>query len=317
MQVVRNRPDQNGAGRIVPGRSVVAIGNFDGVHRGHQALIDRCKAQQSEGESIVIVTFEPLPRAWFSPEDAEARLSTVYQKLDLFRSAGVDVTWMMRFGWRLSGLPAREFVQQVLEDALAARYVIVGEDFRFGQGRSGDVAKLSELGIEHGFTVESVPMVTHNGLRISSSEIRRQLARGNFSEAEALLGRPFRMEGHVTRGRQLGRNLGFPTANLRIRARPCPIAGIFAVFARVQEGDWMPGVANLGKRPAVGGRELLLEVYLFDFEGSLYGQRLEVHFVAKLRNEVHFYDLADLVDQMCRDADEARSITAAEPVPED
>jgi riboflavin kinase/FMN adenylyltransferase len=292
----------------------VAIGNFDGVHRGHLAVIDRCRQLAAAGQALAMVTFEPLPQAFFRPEQAPARLTTVYQKLQLLRAAGVDVTWLMRFDRRFAGLTAREFVEQVLVGGLAARQVVVGADFRFGRGREGDVTSLAALGDEFGFGVHVEPAVLCDGERISSSGIRRHLAASEFDTAAALLGRPFRMEGHVVRGAALGRQLGYPTANLRIRAEPSPLGGVLAAFARVAAGSWLPAVTNLGRRPAVGGREPLLEVHFFDLDQDLYGQRLEVQFVAKLRDELNFGNLAALVAQMQRDEDAARACLAmAEP----
>jgi len=297
----------------------VAIGNFDGVHLGHRALIDRCRELASEGEQVAVVTFEPLPLAFFRPELAPPRLSTVYQKLNLLRSAGVDITWLMRFDQKLAGLTAREFVEQVLVGKMNARSVVIGEDFRFGRGREGDVAMLSalgaemsaEMGTDMGFGVETVGAVLNRGERISSSGIRDALAAGDFQSAADSLGRPFTMEGRVVRGAALGRKLGYPTANLRIRSLPSPLGGVLAAWSRVAGGPWLPAVTNLGRRPAVGGKEPLLEVHFFDFEKDLYGQRLEVQFVAKLRDELDFGDIEDLVAQMKRDEQEARQVLAS------
>jgi riboflavin kinase/FMN adenylyltransferase len=295
---------------------VVAIGNFDGVHRGHQALIDRCRQKAVQDEQLAVLTFEPLPEAYFRPEQAPARLSTVYQKLQLLRNAGVDLVWLMRFGRELAELSARQFVRDVLVRDLSAGCVVVGEDFRFGHKRSGDVALLKVLGRELGFSVEIVPAVLSANQRISSSGIRKMLAAGDFSTAATWLGRPFRMEGHVVRGAKLGRKLGFPTANLKIRAHPEPLHGVFAVFVRTTAGAWLPAVSNLGWRPVVDGKEPLLEVHFFDFDKDLYGQRLEVQFVAKLRDELDFASIDHLVIQMKQDEAEARARLAQETMPE-
>jgi riboflavin kinase/FMN adenylyltransferase len=322
MRVIRNRPEHCGLVGTpactvhVPGGAAVAIGNFDGVHRGHQALIARCRAL-AEADSghgrlaVAVVTFEPLPQAYFRPEEAPARLSTVYQKLSLFRSAGVDVVWLMRFDRQFASLTAREFAEGVLLRQMSARHVVIGEDFRFGYRREGDVPLLRLLGSEFGFQVVTEPPVASDGERISSSGIRRLLAGADFAAAAEWLGRPFRMEGHVVRGAGLGRRLGYPTANLRIRAQPSPLGGVLAAWARVAGGPWRPAVTNLGRRPAVGGGEPLLEVHFFDFEGDLYGQRLEVQFVAKLRDEQGFERIEGLVEQMQRDARAARELLAA------
>ena len=292
MRLIRNRP-QWAKGALVPGPCAVAIGNFDGVHLGHRALIETSRQLAGTDGAVAVITFEPLPQAFFRPERAPARLSTVYQKLDLLRLAGVDLTWLMRFDSQLAALTATEFVEQVLVEKLNSSHVVVGEDFRFGCGQEGDVAMLTELGSELGFQVQTVPAVLCDKERVSSSGIRAKLAAGDFTSASDWLGRPFRMEGHVTRGAGLGRTLGYPTANLRIRAEPSPLGGVLAAFSRVNGRPWLPAVTNLGRRPAVGGKDL-------------YGQRLEVQFVAKLRDELNFESLDDLVEQMKRDEKRAR-----------
>jgi len=317
MRVIRNRPIEASGGNpgraggfYAPAGSAVAIGNFDGVHRGHLAVIERCRQLSRPGEAIAMVTFEPLPQAFFRAAEAPARLTTVYQKLSLLRAAGVDITWLMRFDGRLACLTARQFVERVLVAGLAARQVVIGADFRFGKGREGDVATLGRFGDEFGFGVHVEPAVMRAGERISSSAIRQHLMAGEIEQAAVLLGRPFRMEGHVVRGAGLGRKLGYPTANLRIRARPSALGGVLAVFARIADGPWLPAVANLGRRPAVGGGDPLLEVHFFDFDGDLYGKRLEVQFVAKLRHEAHFENIEALVAQMKRDEVAARACLA-------
>jgi riboflavin kinase/FMN adenylyltransferase len=313
MRVIRNRPaeapvegSQREVGTHAPAGAAVAVGNFDGVHRGHLAVIDRCRQLATAGQAIAMVTFEPLPLAFFRPAQAPARLTTVFQKLRLLRAAGVDITWLMRFDGRFASLTAREFAERVLVSGLGARQVVVGADFRFGRGREGDVATLATLGDEFGFGVHVEPAVLCDGERISSSGIRQHLAAGEFNQAAALLGRPFRMEGHVVRGAGLGRTLGYPTANLRIRAEPSPLGGVLAAFARIADGPWLPAVTNLGRRPAVGGGEPLLEVHFFDLDEDFYGQRLEVQFVAKLRDELDFGNLGALTAQMKRDEQAAR-----------
>lgn len=332
MRVIRNRPgpapgsgwakpgQRPPGGRLSPRGAVVAIGNFDGLHLGHRALIGRCQRLAAAGAAVgsvearlavAVVTFEPLPQAFFRPQQAPARLSTVYQKLDTLRALGVDLVWLTRFDAQFAGLSARDFVERALVAELGAKHVVIGEDFRFGRGRQGDVALLRELGVEFGFEVQVEPAVHRDGERISSSGIRAHLAAAEFDAAAECLGRPFRMEGRVIRGARLGRQLGYPTANLRIRAEPSPVGGVLAAFARVAGGTWRPAVTNLGRRPAVGGKEPLLEVHFFDFDGDLYGQRLEVQFVAKLRDERGFERIGDLVEQMQRDELAARAVLAA------
>ena len=316
MRVIRNRPGKLFAGPNGSRSSVVAVGNFDGMHRGHMALIERCLQTASAGDVVAMVTFEPLPQAFFRPGHEPARLSTVYQKLLSFQAAGVDLVWLMRFGKDLAKLSAQEFVRQVLCEDMRAKCVVIGEDFRFGRGREGSVVTLNQLGAEMDFAVETVPAIECGGQRISSSGIRRQLAAGDFQSAAEWLGRPFRMEGRVIRGANLGKELGYPTANIRIRARPSPLQGVFAVFARIAGDRWRAGVSNLGWRPVVNGKEPLLEVHFFDFDEDLYGQRLEVHFVAKLRDELNFESIDDLVAQIKRDETEARACLAQTAMPE-
>jgi len=314
MRLIRNRPEWTD-GSFVERGTVVAVGNFDGVHRGHQALVRRCRELAGDTLAAAVMTFEPLPAAFFRPQAAPARLTTVYQKLGLLRDAGVDVAWMVRFDGRFAGLSATEFARTVLAGRLRARYVVVGEDFRFGKGQQGDVDLLRALQPECGFEVVTVPAVTCDGERISSSGIRERVAAADFAGAARFLGRPFRMEGHVVRGQALGRKLGYPTANLRIRAEPSPLTGVLAVHARIGGGPWLPGVANLGRRPVVNGRTTLLEVHFFDFDADIYGQRLDVQFVAKLRDESNFGGLEALVEQMKQDEHEARTILAATEPP--
>lgn len=314
MRLIRNRPGEVAPGFAemhAPAGSAVSVGNFDGLHLGHRALVDRCRQLGGGALATAVMTFEPLPAAFFRPEQAPARLSTVYRKLKLLKSWRVDVIWLARFDRAFADLSPSEFVEQALVSTLRAKHVVVGEDFRFGHRREGDVGMLRALGEEFGFGVDIVPAVLHGGERISSSRVRQRLADGDFDGAAELLGRPFRMEGHVVRGAGLGRKLGYPTANLRIRAQPSPLGGVLAAFARVGQGAWRPAVANLGRRPAVGGGEPLLEVHFFDLDEDLYGQRLEVQFVAKLRDEANFEQLEALVEQMRRDEQAALDCLAA------
>lgn len=288
--------------------SVVAVGSFDGVHRGHRALIRRCVELAGDDCEVAVVTFEPLPQTWFNPGSAPARLSSVSGKLEMLEATGVDLVWMMRFNQRLASMPAREFVQRFLVQALCAKSVVTGEDFRFGNRREGDIALLRQLGEEFGFEPHVVEPVTADGAQVSSSAIRQALADEDMGRARELLGRPFTMRGRIFRGPQLGRKLGYPTANIKLLARPSPLAGIFAVRARIEEGPWMDGVSSLGIRPAIGGTEFLLEVHLFDFDDEVYGRRMETEFIEKIRDEADFPSLDDLVVQMRKDEANARAI---------
>ena len=295
---------------LTPRGSVMAIGAFDGLHRGHQALLaqvhERARALDC---SPVVVSFEPLPRAFFSPEPVP-RLSSVREKLRGFAAAGMGQALLLRFNHALTAMSAEDFVRRVLVERLAAREVWVGGDFRFGHKRGGDVALLERMGAQHGFGARTMPAVQLDGERVSASRVRALLAAGEFAAAEPLLGRPFVIDGKVEYGNQLGRTLGYPTANIHLPQRVSPIQGIFAVRVGLGESEcsW-PGVASLGVRPTVNQVcQPLLEVHLFDFEGDLYGQRMAVEFVAKLRDEQKFDGLEPLKAQMALDSRQARAL---------
>lgn len=300
---------------LAPGGSVVAVGAFDGLHRGHQALLAQVHERAAKlGLTAIVVSFEPLPRAFFSPEPV-ARLSSVREKLRGFDEAGMGQVLLLRFNRALTSMSAEDFIRRVLVDRLNAREVWVGADFRFGHKRSGDVAMLERVGPELGFTARTMPSVLLDGARVSATRVRMLLAAGEFSGAAPLLGRPFVIEGKVEYGKQLGRQLGYPTANIHLRDRSSPVHGIFAVRVGLGESEcsW-PGVASLGVRPTVNEvPEPLLEVHLFDFEGDLYGQRMAVEFVAKLRDEQKFDNLDELTVQMAKDARQARELLGMNP----
>jgi len=300
---------------LAPGGSVVAVGAFDGLHRGHQALLSEVRQRaQALGCTPVVVSFEPLPRAYFSKEPVP-RLSSVREKLLGFSAAGMGRTLLLRFNQALTAMSPEDFVQRVLIERLRAREVWVGADFRFGHKRAGDVALLERMGRQHGFSARTMPAVLLEGERVSASRVRALLAAGNFGAVTPLLGRPFVIEGKVEYGNQLGRDLGYPTANIHLRDRVTPVHGIFAVRVGLGEGEcsW-PGVASLGTRPTVNEvAEPLLEVHLFDFEGDLYGQRMAVEFVAKLREEMKFDGLDALKQQMRHDERSAREILGMNP----
>jgi riboflavin kinase/FMN adenylyltransferase len=300
---------------LAPAGSVVAVGAFDGLHRGHQALLGRARERATALNCApAVASFEPLPRAFFCKEPVP-RLTSVREKLKGFVAAGIEHTLMLRFNAALIAMSADDFVRRVLVERMAAREVWVGEDFRFGHGRGGDVALLERLGAQHGFRTCTMPPVTLDGSRVSASRIRLLLAAGEFAGATPLLGRPFVIDGKVEYGKQLGRTLGFPTANLHLHKRVSPVHGIFAVRVGLGDGEcsW-PGVASLGVRPTVNQtREPLLEVHLFDFDGDLYGQRMAVEFVGKLRDERKFDGLDALNAQMKRDARQARELLGMNP----
>ena len=288
---------------------MVCIGAFDGVHRGHRALLDRVRERAAAtGLRSVAISFEPIPREYFARSSPLLRLTSARDKIERIADAGIDELLSLRFNAQLAAMSPEAFVETILVEQLGAREVWVGADFRFGRARVGDVDMLRSLGEQLGFSVCVFGDFEIDGQRVRSSEIRRLLAVGKFSDAERLLGRRFMIGGRVVHGRKLGRELGYPTANVRLGRRLSPVTGIFAVWVHGVGDRPMPGVASLGVRPTVDGVEPLLEAHLFDFDGYLYGRRIEVDFVAKLRDEIKFDGLDALVVQMDADAAQARRI---------
>ena len=306
---------------LAPGGSVLCVGAFDGVHLGHRALLARVRDQAEQRQlTPVAISFEPIPREFFARGQAVARITRPREKIEQLAQTGISTMLLLRFNRALAAMSAAAFIEEVLVARANAREIWVGADFRFGHQRRGDLAMLREFGERHGFSVHPMPDVDIDGQRVSSSAIRANLLAGEFDVAARALGRRFTMAGHVVRGAQLGRQLGWPTANLRLGRRTSPIGGIFAVRVRGAGAgsasrfhlEDLPGVASLGVRPTVnGGGEPLLEVHLFDFDGDLYGRRIEVEFVQKLRDEVKFDDLDAMVRQIERDAQQARAVLAA------
>jgi riboflavin kinase/FMN adenylyltransferase len=294
---------------LCPQGSVVCIGAFDGLHRGHQALVGHALARASElGLPAVALSFEPLPREFFCRDQMPARLSLPRAKFEGLGALGVESIGLLRFNGKLSSMSPEQFVQQILIDRAGAREVWVGPEFRFGRQRSGDLSTLQELGRVHGFSAGQIDPVHVDGERVSSSRLRVQLAEGDLAGAALGLGARFSIAGKVVRGRQLGRRLGYPTANIRLMGKRAPLAGIFASWVYGVGGVRRAAVSSLGTRPTVFGTEPLLEAHLFDFDGDLYGQRLRVEFVHKLRDEEKFDDLGELVRQMNLDSAQARKI---------
>jgi riboflavin kinase/FMN adenylyltransferase len=293
----------HGALQPVRSRCALTIGNFDGVHRGHRALVERVVAKARElGLASCVLTFEPHPREYLSPAQAPARLTRLRDKLELLAAIGVQRVHVMGFDARLASLPAERFVEQALVGALGVRWLAIGRDFRFGARRGGDFELLSTLGREHGFVVEAMPDVLYEGERVSSSAVRAALATGDFARAERLLGHRYFISGRVAHGAKLGRDLGFPTANIVLRRAP-PLSGIYVV----EVDGFGPGVASVGRRPTVNPVAVpLLEVHLLERDEALYGVRLRVTFLKKLRDEAKFEGLAPLREAISRDAREAR-----------
>ncbi|WP_296280464.1 bifunctional riboflavin kinase/FAD synthetase [Pseudoxanthomonas sp.] len=295
-------------GSLCPHGSVVCIGAFDGLHSGHRALVRHAVTRaRALGVECVVVTFEPLPREFFSKDHPPPRLTLARAKVEGLLGLGADRVGLLRFDARLSAMSAEDFVRTLLVGRLAAREVWIGPEFRFGHRRGGDVALLQAMGSELGFSADAIAPVEVQGERVSSTRIREALKSGDFTTTTRLLGRPYAIGGRVVRGKQLGRTLGFPTANLRFPKAPA-LSGIYATWVHgVGDAPW-PSVSSFGTRPTVDGVEPLLEAHLFDFTGDLYGRHIEVEFVAKLRDELKFPDLPSLTEQMHRDADQARAL---------
>ena len=288
-------------------RCALTIGNFDGVHRGHRALIERVSAKARELRvTSCALTFEPHPREFFAGPAAPPRLTRLRDKLELMAAAGLDHVHVARFDATFAGLPAARFVDEVLVRGLGVRWLLVGRDFRFGARRSGDYATLEDAAAQHAFALEAMPDVLADGERVSSSAVRAALQSGDFARAERLLGRPYALSGRVVHGARIGRDLGFPTANVPLRRSP-PLAGIYVVEVQ----GYGRGVASVGRRPTVNPLDVpLLEVHLLDWQGELYGKRLRVRFLRKLRDEVKFDGLPALREAIARDAEQAREYFA-------
>ena len=301
-------------GPVCPDGSVVCIGAFDGLHLGHRALVRRAvERARALGVEAVALGFEPLPREFFAPADPPPRLMLPRTKVEGLARLGVDVVGLLRFNRPFTAMTAEAFVQRVLVGRLRAREVWVGPQFRFGHRRGGDLETLRREGAAHGFTAHEIEPVLVDGERVSSTRIRAALTAGDFETAARLLGVPYAISGRVVHGRQLGRTLGFPTANLRFAGKVPALSGIYATWVHgVADRPW-PAVSSFGTRPTVGGVEPLLEAHLFDFDGDLYGRRISVEFVARLRDEEKYPDLPTLVAQMDRDADMARRILQSTP----
>jgi riboflavin kinase/FMN adenylyltransferase len=296
-------------GPLCPRGSVVCIGAFDGLHLGHRALVQHAATRARALDlPMVAVGFEPLPREFFATDAPPPRLLLPRAKVEGLRGLGADLVGLLRFDARLAAMSAEAFVREVLLERLSAREVWVGPGFRFGKGRAGDIETLRSVGDASGFSAGEIEPVRLDGERVSSTRIRTALQAGDFTSAARLLGRSYAIGNRVVRGRQLGRTLGFPTANLRFDGKTPPLSGIFATWVHGVGARPWPSVSSFGTRPTVNGVEPLLEAHLFDFDGDLYGRRIEVEFVAKLRDEEKFDTLPALVVQMQRDAAQARLV---------
>ncbi len=303
MQVFRGVPER----ATTP--TVLTIGNFDGVHLGHRALLDELKAKARElALPATVLTFEPHPRELFAPDKAPARLASLRDKIELLAEAGIDRVHVCRFDRALASLSAQEFVERILVRGLAVRHLIIGDDFRFGKARGGDFALLQREGQARGFAVEAMRTVDHDGLRVSSSAVREALAAGDIECAERLLGRPFVIAGRIMDGRKVGRSIGFPTANIQVRRKRLPLSGVFAVTVSGVDARPLPGAANIGVRPTIAeGLKPVLEVHLLDFDRDIYGLHVDVNFMHKLRSEAKFDSLDALKAQIARDVADVRT----------
>lgn len=292
----------------------VTIGNFDGVHLGHRATLERLRWHARQiGMPATVVTFEPAPREFMSPPTrAPARLTRLREKLALLERERIDRCVVLRFNSRLQRLRAQQFIEDLLKQRLDARRIVVGHDFRFGYRGEADVEMLRAAAAGHAFEVDVVEPVMLDGERVSSTSVREALAAGNLARATRLLGRRYSMQGRVMAGNRLGHKLGYPTANFRLHRRVAPLGGIFAVRVHGVYERPMPAVASLGTRPTVNGTERLLEAHIFDFDGDLYRRYLEVEFVEKLREERKFESLEAMVMQMHEDARKAREVLEAD-----
>ncbi|HEY6095959.1 MAG TPA: bifunctional riboflavin kinase/FAD synthetase [Gallionellaceae bacterium] len=285
----------------------VTIGNFDGVHLGHQAMLAELRrAAQARGLPTAVVIFEPHPREFFTPDKAPTRLTNLREKLELLAEHHVDRVHVCRFNQKFSQMSAANFIHSLHAD-MQAKHVLIGDDFRFGSGRSGDFALMEKIGMQQGFSVAAMHSVLHDGVRVSSTAVRAALAAGDMRTAARYLGRPYSISGRVVHGDKLGRDIGFPTANLQLKHNRPPLSGIFVV--RVHGDHFAPqhGAASLGVRPTVkaNGRAVL-EVHLLDFAQDIYGHHLRVEFLHKLRDEAKYPDLPSLIQQIALDVEQTR-----------
>ncbi len=286
---------------------VASIGNFDGVHLGHQHVLGELAEKADELKlPAVVITFEAQPQEFFAPDNCPGRLTRFREKFKALRRLAVDRVFALHFNQKLALMEPEDFIQQVLVDGLGIRYLVVGDDFRFGNKRRGNFEMLQQAGREHGFQVVNMHTFQITGERVSSTRIRQALKEGDLDHAEILLGRPYRMCGRVAHGHKRGRQIGFPTANIHLHRKVSPIEGVFAVEMFGVEGEPVSGIANVGTRPTVNGTRTILEVHLFNFEGDIYGCHVSVDFLKKIRNEQKFDSFELLKEQILIDADQAR-----------
>ena len=292
--------------------SVTTIGTYDGLHLGHQKLLDHLIAEaKSSGLPSVVMSFEPTPQEYFFPQNPPARLMRFGEKFQALEDYGIDLFYCPHFDDRMRNIEPDAFIQEILSDLLNARHLVIGDDFHFAKNRSGSMDDLVRASSTHNFDLWHIPSIDHDGERVSSTAVRRALASGDLERAAALLGKRYRMSGKVVEGNHLGRRLGFPTANINPDRKQVALMGIYAARVYGLGDRILDGVAALGTRPTVDGTKPLLEAHIFDFDEDIYGEHLHVEFVEKLRDEEKFADLDALIEQMHIDAAQAREILAS------
>ncbi len=288
---------------------VATIGNFDGVHLGHQAILQQLEAKAKQLQlPMMVIIFEPQPQEFFAPKAVPARLTRLREKLLAMHRYGVEKVLCIHFDSRFAALSTEEFIQQLLVNSLKVKHVVIGDDFHFGRGRQGNFATLQQAGQLYGFTVESQNTFIMDGERVSSTRIRQALEQNNMQQAARLLGRPYTFCGRIGYGQQRGRTIGFPTANIFLHRHVSPLLGVFAVFLHGINEQPLAGVANLGTRPTIDNNQLLLEVHVLDFNEKIYGRYVEVEFVNKLRSEQKFASFEELRQQIEIDVQSARDL---------
>jgi len=293
--------------------SVVTIGAYDGLHLGHEQLLARVRAASSERElPSVVMSFEPTPKEFFATDSPPARLMRFREKFEALADHGIDYFYCPRFDARMRDISANDFIRRILIHGLGARHIVVGDDFQFARKREGNIEQLRNASRALEYDIEQVPSIVVDDVRVSSTAIREALWSGDLQGATALLGRPYRMSGSVIMGEKLGRTLGFPTANVDLRRRQSAVMGIFAVRVFGLANEPLDAVASVGTRPTFDGTKPLLEVHIFDFDADIYGEYIHVDFVSRLRSEIKYDQVSELVAQMYRDVDNARSMLAAD-----
>jgi len=295
------------------GGSVVTVGAYDGLHLGHEQLLERVNSASRElGLPSVVMSFEPTPKEFFAGPAPPARLMRFREKFDALAGHGIDIFYCPRFNAQMRDIAADAFMRRILVHGLNSRHIVVGDDFRFATKREGTLEHLQRAGAALGYAVEQVPSIKVGDVRVSSTVIREALWDGELEQATALLGRPYRMSGKIVLGEKVGRTLGFPTANVDLRRKQSAVMGIFAVRVQGLPGGPKDAVASVGTRPTFDGTKPLLEVHLFDFDQDIYGEYIHIDFIARLRSEIKYDSVDELVAQMHRDADNAKSILAAD-----